>query len=114
MRSHRIRHGKPTGETRYDIPSLRNGAQSPQHHAGQHRSIKNSWCWERDLPLREDTHRSSESNGVQILTTHRILAINVLRFDGIWFIPWCIAALADDLRGLLRPLGWRAAGNSPG
>jgi hypothetical protein len=61
----------------------------------------------RDVPLREDAHRYWEDNGVQILATLRSLAINALRLDGIWSITEGIAALAHDIRGLLRLLGWQ-------
>jgi hypothetical protein len=61
----------------------------------------------RDVPLREDAHRYREDNGVQILATLRSLAINALRLDGIWSITEGIAALAHDIKSLLRLLGWR-------
>ncbi len=67
----------------------------------------------RDVPLREDTHRYREGNGVQILATLRSLAINALRLDGIWSITEGIAALAHDIKGLLRLLGWRDAAKMP-
>ena len=59
------------------------------------------------MPLREDAHRYREDNDVQILATLRSLAINALRLDGIWSITEGIAALAHDIQGLLRLLGWR-------
>ena len=59
------------------------------------------------MPLREDVHRYREKNGAQILTTLRSLAINALRLDGIWSITEGIAALAHDIKGLHRLLGWR-------
>ena len=59
------------------------------------------------MPLREDAHRYRENNGVQILDTLRSLAINALRLDGIWSITEGIAALAHDIKGLLRLLGWQ-------
>lgn len=52
-------------------------------------------------------HRYPETNGVQILVTLRILAINALRLDWIWSITEGIAALAHDIKGLLHLLGWR-------
>ena len=52
-------------------------------------------------------HRYRENNGVQILATMRSLAINALRLDGIWSITEGIAALAHDIKGLLRLLGWQ-------
>ena len=69
----------------------------------------------RDVPLREDAHRYREDNGVQILATLRSMAINALRLDGIWSITEGIAALAHDIKGLLKLLGWRpAAGTHSG
>ena len=59
------------------------------------------------MPLREDAHRYRENNGVQILATLRSLAINALRLDGIWSITEGIAALAHDIKGLLRLLRWQ-------
>jgi hypothetical protein len=67
----------------------------------------------RDVPLREDAHRYREDNGVQILATLRSLAINALRLEGIRSITEGIAALADDIKGLLTLLGWRAAAEMP-
>jgi len=57
--------------------------------------------------MREDAHRNREVNGAQILATLRSLAINDLRLEGIWSITVGIAALAHDIEGLLRLLGWR-------
>jgi predicted transposase YbfD/YdcC len=107
VRSHGIRDGKPTDETRYYVTSLRTGAKALLRHVRDRWSIENSWHWVRDVPLREDAHRYRENNGVQILATLRSLAINALRLDGIWSITEGIAALAHDIRGLLRLLGWR-------
>lgn len=76
-------------------------------------SIENSWHWVRDVPLREDAHRYRENNGVQILATLRSMAINALRLEGIWSITEGIAALAHDIKGLLRLLGWRSAAETP-
>lgn len=70
-------------------------------------SIENSWHWIRDVPPREDTHRYRENNIVQILATLRSLAMYTLRLDGIWSITEGIVALAHDIRGQLRLLGWR-------
>ena len=70
-------------------------------------SIENCWHWVRDVPLREDAHRYREDYGVQILATLRSLAINALRLDGIWSITEGIAALAHDIKGLLKLLGWQ-------
>ena len=67
----------------------------------------------RDVPLREDAHRYREDNGVQILATLRSMAINALRLEGIWSITEGIAALAHDIKGLLRLLGWRPAAETP-
>jgi len=76
-------------------------------------SIGNSWHWVRDVPLREDAHRYREDNGVQILAMLRSLAINALRLDGIWSITEGIAALAQDIKGLLTLLGWRPVAGTP-
>ena len=76
-------------------------------------SIENSWHWVREVPLREDANRYREDNGVQILATLRSLAINALRLEGIWSITEGIAALAHDINGLLRLLGWRPAAETP-
>jgi len=108
-RQHGTREGKPQDETRYYVSSLRTGAKAMLRAIRQRWSIENSWHWVRDVPLREDAHRYRETNGVQILATLRSLAINALRLDGIWSITEGIAALAHDIRGLLRLLGWRHA-----
>jgi hypothetical protein len=114
VRSYGFREGKPTDETRYYVTSLRAGAKALLRHVRQRWSIENSWHWVRDVPLREDAHRYREDNGVQILATLRSLAINSLRLDGIWSITEGIAALAHDIKGLLRLLGWREpAGEQP-
>ena len=107
VRSHGIRDGKPTDETRYYVSSLRTSAKALLQQVRDRWSIENSWHWVRDVPLREDAHRYRESNGVQILATLRSLAINALRLDGIRSITEGIATLAHDIRGLLRLLGWR-------
>ena len=109
VRSHGIREGKPQDETRYYVSSLRTGAKALLKAIRQRWSIENSWHWVRDVPLKEDAHRYREENGVQILATLRSLAINALRLDGIWSITEGIAALAHDIKGLLRLLGWRPA-----
>ncbi len=113
VRSHGIRDGKPTKETRYDVSSLRTSAKGLLQHVRDRCSIENSWHWVRDVPLREDAHRYRENNGVQILATLRSLAINALRLEGIRSITEGIAALAQDIRGLLRLLGWRPAAETP-
>ena len=77
-------------------------------------SIESSWHWIRDVPLREDAHRYREANGVQILATLRSPAINALPLDGFRSITEGIAALAHDIRGLLRLLGWRAPESTSG
>lgn len=64
----------------------------------------------RDVPLREDAHRYRENNDVQILAMLRSLFINAMRLDEIWPIIEGIAALAHDIKGLLRLLGWRPGG----
>jgi len=107
VRSHGIRDGKATDETRYYVTSLRIGAKALLRHVRDRWSIENSWHWVRDVPLREDAHRYREVNGVQILATLRSLAINAPRLDGIWSITEGIAALAHDIKGLLRLVGWR-------
>jgi len=109
VRSHGIRDNKPQDETRYYVTSLRTGAKALLlRHVRDRWSIENSWHWVGDVPLREDGHRYREDNGVQILAILRSLAINTLRLDGIWSITEGIAALAHDIKGLLRLLGWRA------
>ena len=107
VRSHGIRDAKPTDETRYYVSSLRTGAKALLRHVRDRWSIENSWHWVRDVPLREDAHRYREINGVQILATLRSLAINALRLSGIWSMTEGIAALAHDVEGLLRLMGWR-------
>jgi predicted transposase YbfD/YdcC len=109
VRSHDTREGKPQDETGYYISSLRTGAKALLRAIRQRWSIENSWHWVRDVPLREDARRYREENGVQILATLRSLAINALRLDGIWSITEGIAALAHDIKGLLRLLGSRPA-----
>jgi predicted transposase YbfD/YdcC len=112
VRSHGTREGKPQDETRYYVTSLRTGAKGLLRSIRQRWSIENSWHWVRDVPLREDAHRYREDNGVQILATLRSLAINALRLDGIWSITEGIAALAHDIKGLLRLLGWQGPATS--
>lgn len=113
VRSHGSREGKPQDETRCDVSSLRTGAKALLKAIRQRWSIENSWHWVRDVPLRKDAHRYREDNGVQILATLRSLAINALRLDGIWSITEGIAALAQDIKGLLRLLGWRSTAETP-
>ena len=107
VRSHGFREGKPTDETRYYVTSLRTSAKSLLQQVRDRWSIENSWHWVRDVPLREDAHRYREDNGVQIRATLRSLAINALRLEGIKSITEGIAALAHDIKGLLKLLGWR-------
>ncbi|WP_255024459.1 ISAs1 family transposase [Cyanobium sp. T1G-Tous] len=113
VRSHGTREGKPQDETPYYVSSLRTGAKALLKAIRQRWSIENSWHWVRDVPLREDTPRYREDNGVQILATLRSMAINVLRLGGIWSITKGIAALAHDIKGLLGLLGWRPAAETP-
>jgi predicted transposase YbfD/YdcC len=113
VRTHGTREGKPQDETRYYVSSLRTGAKPMLKAIRQRWSIENSWHWVRDVPLREDAHRYREDNGVQILATLRSMAINALRLEGIWSITEGIAALAYDIKGLLRLLGWRPAAETP-
>jgi predicted transposase YbfD/YdcC len=113
VRSHGMRDGKPTDETRYTVSSLRTGAQALLRQVRNRWPIENSWQWVRDVPLREDDHRYRENNDVQILATLRSLAINALRLDGIWSVTEGIAALAHDIMGMLRLLGWRPPQETP-
>jgi predicted transposase YbfD/YdcC len=113
VRTHGTREGKPQDETRYYVSSLRTGAKPMLKAIRQRWSIENSWHWVRDVPLREDAHRYREDNGVQILATLRSMAINAVRLQGIWSITEGIAALAHDIKGLLRLLGWRPAAETP-
>ena len=107
QRSHGTRDGTPTDETRYDVSSLRTSAKGLLQHVRNRWSIENRWHWVRDVLLREDARPYRENNGVQILARLRSLAIHALRLEGIWSITEGIAALAHDIRGLLRLLGWR-------
>jgi hypothetical protein len=43
--------------------------------------------------------------GVLIQATLRSMAFNAVRLEGIWWITEGIAALANDIKGLLRLLG---------
>ena len=113
VRTHGTREGKPQDETRYYVSSLRTGAKAMLKAIRQRWSIENSWHWVRDVPLREDAHRYRENNGVQILATLLSMAITALRLEGIWSINEGIAALAHDIKGLLRLLGWRPAAEKP-
>ena len=101
------RDGKPVDETRYNVSSLRAGAEALLQHVRDRRSIENSWHWPRVTRLREDAHRYRESNGMRIMATLRSLAMNALRLDGYWSITEGLAALAHGIRGLLALLGWR-------
>lgn len=60
VRSHGIRNGKPTDETRYDVTGLRNSGSSLLRHRRDRLSIRKCWHWVRDVPLREDAHRHQE------------------------------------------------------
>lgn len=113
VRSHGIREGKPQGETRRYVSSLRTGPKALLRAIRQRWSIENSWHLVRDEPLREDSHSYRELNGVQILATLQSLAINALGLEGIWSITEEIAALAHDIRALLRVLVWRPAAETP-
>ena len=67
-------------------------------------SFENSWHWVRDVTLREGAHRYRENNGEQIMATLLSLAISpATRSDLV--ITEGIAALAHDIKGLLRLLG---------
>ena len=70
-------------------------------------SVENSWHLPRNSQLREDAYRYRETNGVQIMVTLLSLAMNDLRIDGFWSITEGLAALANDIPGLLALLGWR-------
>jgi hypothetical protein len=43
------------------------------------------------------------------MATLRSLAMNALRLAGFWSITEGLAALAHDIKGLLRVLGWQQA-----
>ena len=101
------RDGKQIDETRYYVTSLRTTATALLQHVRDRWSIENSWHWPRDTQLREDAHRYSETNGVQIMATLRSLAMNALRLNDFWSITEGMAALAHDISGLLTLLGWR-------
>ena len=107
QRSHGTRDRTPTDETRYDVSSVRTSAKGLLQHVRNRWSIENRWHWVRDVLLREDARSYRENNGVQILATLRSLAINALRLEGIRSITEGMAALAHDIKGLLRLLGWR-------
>lgn len=68
---------------------------------------ENSWNWPRVTQLREDARRYREDNDFQIMASLRSLAMNALRRDGIWSIAEGMAALAHNIKGLLKLLGWR-------
>ena len=110
VRSQGIRDGRPVDENRYDVSSLRTSAKALPRLIRQRWSIENSWHWVRDVTLREDAHRYRETNGVHIVAMLRTMAINSLRLNGIWSVTEGIAALAHDIKGLLRLLGLRALG----
>ena len=122
VRTHGTREGKPQDETRYYIvaectyrcdSSLRTGAKAMFKAIRQRWSIENSWHWVRDVPLRKDAHRYREVSGVQILATLRSMAINSLRVERIWSITEAIAALAHDIKSLLRLLRWTPEAETP-
>lgn len=113
VRSHGIREDQPQVETRYYVSSLRSGAKALLRTIRQRWSIENSWHWVRGVPLREAAHRYREFNVVQILATLRSLAINALRLDGFWSINEGITALAHDIEGLLRLMGWKEPAGTP-
>ena len=108
VRSQGVRDGRRVDETRYYVTSLRTSAKALLRLVRNRWSIENSWHWVRDVTLREDAHRYRETNGVQIIAMLRTMAINSLRLNGIWSVTEGIAALAHDIKGLLRLLGWRA------
>ena len=113
VRSQGTRDGRPVDETRYYVTSLRTSAKALLRQVRNRWSIENSWHWVRDVALREDAHRYREANGVQIVAMLRTMAINSLRLNGIWSVTEGIAALAHDIKGLLRLLGWRPAAETP-
>ena len=93
--------------------NLRSRAKALFRTIRQRWSIENSWHWVRDVPLGEDANRYRDFNGFQILATLRSLAINALRLNGFWSITEGIAALAHDIEGLLRLMGWREPAGTP-
>ncbi len=107
VRSQGVRDGQPVDETRYYVTSLRTSAKALLRLVRNRWSIENSWHWVRDVTLREDAHRYRETNGVQIVAMLRTMAINSLRLNGIWSVTEGTTALAHDIKGLLRLLGWR-------
>lgn len=107
VRSHCMREGRPQDETRYYVSCLRTGVQVLLRAIRQSWPLESRWHWVRDVPFLEDAHLFLEENGVLILATLTSLAINVLRLDGIWSITEGIAALAHDIKGLLRLVVWQ-------
>jgi hypothetical protein len=67
----------------------------------------------RDVPLRDDAPRYREFNGIQILATLRSMTINALGLAGFWSINEGITALAHDIEGLLRLMGWKEPAGTP-
>jgi predicted transposase YbfD/YdcC len=94
-------------ETRYYVTSVRTSADALLQHVRDRWSIENSWHWPRDTQLNEDGHRYRDRNGVQVMATLRILAINAQRLGGFWSITHGLDALSHEIKGLLELLGWR-------
>jgi hypothetical protein len=109
VRTTGVRSGKPVDESRIYVTSLRTCAKALMRHVRERWAIENSWHWVRDTQLREDAHRYREVNGVQILATLRTMGLNALRLVGMTSIAEGIAAVAHDIRALLRLLCWREA-----
>ena len=105
VRTKGLRDGKPTDETRYYVATLRTNARALLQHVRYRWSIENSWNLPRDTQLREDGQGYREENGVQILATLKSMAMNALRLDGFWSTSEGLAALSQDIKGLLRLLG---------
>jgi hypothetical protein len=106
VRSQGIRDARTVDETRYYVASLRNSAKALLRLVRNRWSIENSWHWVRDVKLGEDAYRYREVNGVQIITMLSSMEINALRLNGIWSVTEWIAALALEIKGLLRLMGW--------
>ncbi len=62
----------------------------------------------------KDTHRYRAVDGVQILATPRTMGLHALRLEGMTSIAEGIAAVAHDIRAILRLLGWREAAAATG
>jgi predicted transposase YbfD/YdcC len=78
-----IRDGRPVDETSYYVTSLCISGKTLQNLVRIRWDIENSWHWVRDVTLKEDAHRYRETNGVQIVSMLRTMAINSLRLNGI-------------------------------